>query len=221
MNSKQIAIKYLAPKLDDSKMIFFDLEIFKSVLFWSRESAREFFATQPTKMFLVHYIDDLGLIVDEYLINRALKMYKNALKKRNKLFWSLGSNEKVIAWLVDRWINTFLNLINEKYLNSIDITKIKIDFNEDMCFYSSNIDEIIEFEKLKKLSKKQIKKALRSVWIDTLGDFQLDIDQFNELCKKFNLNALSVLGKQDSLVKLNFGLESAGSHHNKQLFLLF
>jgi hypothetical protein len=122
---------------------------------------------------------------------------------------------------VDRWINTFLNLINEKYLNSIDITKIKIDFNEDMCFYSSNIDEIIEFEKLKKLSKKQIKKALRSVWIDTLGDFQLDIDQFNELCKKFNLNALSVLGKQDSLVKLNFGLESAGSHHNKQLFLLF
>jgi hypothetical protein len=82
MHSKQIAIKYLAPKIKDSKSIFFDLEIFKLVLCWARDSAREFFATQQSKMFLLHYIDDIAPVVDEYLIARTTKMYKNAVKKR-------------------------------------------------------------------------------------------------------------------------------------------
>ena len=80
MNSKQIAIKYIAEKIDDTRMIFADLEIFKLVLSWSRDCAREFFSTQQSKMFLIHYIDDVALIVDEYLIDRANKMYQNELK---------------------------------------------------------------------------------------------------------------------------------------------
>lgn len=82
MYSNQIAIKYLAPKLNDPKEIFLNEEIFELVLFWARESAREFFATQITKMFLVHYVDDIGPIVDEYLFSRAKKIYKDATKKR-------------------------------------------------------------------------------------------------------------------------------------------
>ena len=39
MNSKQIAIKYIAEKIDDTRMIFADLEIFKLVLSWSRDCA--------------------------------------------------------------------------------------------------------------------------------------------------------------------------------------
>lgn len=65
MNSKEIAIKYLAAKIDDTRMIFADLETFKLVLSWARDCAREFFSTQQSKMFLIHYIDDVALIVDE------------------------------------------------------------------------------------------------------------------------------------------------------------
>ena len=86
MYSNQIAIKYLAPKLNDPKEIFLNEEIFELVLFWARESAREFFATQITKMFLVHYVDDIGPIVDEYLFCRAKKMYKDAMKKKEFTF---------------------------------------------------------------------------------------------------------------------------------------
>ena len=193
MNSKQIAIKYIAEKIDDTRMIFADLEIFKLVLSWARDCAREFFSTQQSKMFLIHYIDDVALIVDEYLIDRANKMYQNALKKRNKLFLSLSSSEETISWLIDRWINTFLNLTNEKYLNFVDITKI-ISFDQDAAFYTSNVEEEIEFEKLKRLPPEQIIKALKKVWIDAIYDIEFDYQDFNQLCCQFGFNANEVVG---------------------------
>ena len=195
MNSKQIAIQYLAPKIKDSKTIFFDLEIFKSVLCWARDSAREFFATQQSKMFLLHYIDDIAPVVDEYLISRANKMYKNALKKRNKLFWSLDSREKVIEWIINRYINIFVSIsTNKKYKEYTDITKIRIRFDQDIAFYSSDIEEEIEFEKLKKLPKESIKKALKKVWEDSKYDLDFDYLDFEELCCKFGFNANEVVG---------------------------
>lgn len=116
-------------------------------------------------------------------------MYQNALKKRNKLFLSLSSSEKTISWLIDRWINTFLNLTNEKYLNFVDITKIRISFDQDATFYTSNVEEEIEFEKLKRLPQEQIIKALRDIWDEAIYDFEFDIDDFDELCKKVNLKS--------------------------------
>ena len=195
MNSKHIAIQYLAPKIKDSKTIFFDLEIFKSVLCWARDSAREFFATQQSKMFLLHYIDDIAPVVDEYLISRANKMYKNALKKRNKLFWNLDSREKVIEWIINRYINIFVSIsTNRKYKEYTDITKIRIRFDQDIAFYSSDIEEEIEFEKLKKLPKESIKKALKKVWKDSKYDLDFDYLDFEELCCKFGFNANEVVG---------------------------
>lgn len=67
-------------------MIFFDLKILKSILFWARDCAREFFGTQKSKMFLIHYIDDVGPLVEEYFILRANKMYKNAVNKKEFSF---------------------------------------------------------------------------------------------------------------------------------------
>lgn len=194
MNSKQIAIKFLAPKIEDPKMIFMDKNIFKSILDWARDSAREFFTTQPTKFFLVHYIDDIAPIVDKYLINRVNKMYKDAFKKRNKLFMNLNSSEKTIEWIINRYINVFISLsTNNCYKEYIDITKIKIDLDKNEAYYISDIEEIIDFENLKKLPKKQIKKALQNVWEDSKYDFEFDIEEFDELCQIFNLCSRNVL----------------------------
>ncbi len=220
MNSKQIAIQYLAPKIKDSKTIFFDLEIFKSVLCWARDSAREFFATQQSKMFLLHYIDDIAPVVDEYLISRANKMYKNALKKRNKLFWSLDSREKVIEWIINRYINIFVSIsTNKKYKEYTDITKIRIHFDQDIAFYSSDIEEEIEFEKLKKMPKKLIKKALKKVWEDSKYDLDFDYLDFEELCCEFEFDANEVVGSQTFEEPKFFKHQVNNKHY--QLELLF
>lgn len=213
MNSKQIAIKYLAPKLEDPKDIFLNEEIFKLVLFWARESAREFFATQITKMFLVHYVDDIGPIVDEYLFCRAKKMYKDAMKKKNSLFNSLYSSEKIIIWIISRYINIFISLsTNTKYREYIDIINMRVNFDENIGFYSSNIEEKIELEKIKKLPKKQIKKALQNVWEDSKYDFDFHIDKFDELCKMFSLKSKNVI-KRGTLLELDLTKEQIKSKH--------
>lgn len=202
MNSKEIAIKYLATKIDDPKIIFYDIEIFKSVLFWSREATREFFATKKNKIFLTHYIDDVGSIVDEYLISKNHKMYNDALKKKNKLFYNLYSSEKTIVWLIERWINVFVNLTsNPAYSEYIDISNMKIAFHDDII-YDNDIENILEFEKLQKLSKKRIIKALKKVWDDSKYD-NFDFDDLNQLCEIFQLTKEEVILEKVDLEKID------------------
>ena len=220
MNSKQIAIKYFAPKICDPRMIFNDINIFKSILPWAKDSAKEFFETQTSKMFLTSYVDDVAPIVDEYLINRAAKMYEKAIKSQNKLFSNLCSSEKIVAWIIDRWINTFINLTsNPAYKEYIDISKIKIAFNDEISTTHSNIEDILEFEKLQKLPKEQIIKALKFIWEDGYFDNSLDKDDIDELCKKFDLSIKDVFGTDD-LVKLNLKKEQA-ENGNSQLVIIF
>ena len=219
MNSKQIAVKYLAPRIKDPTMIFRDIKIFQTILPWAKDSAKELFQTQPSKMFLISYIDDVAPIVDEYLINRATKMYEKAIKSQNKLFSNLCSSEKTVAWIIDRWINTFINITsNPAYKEYIDISKIKIAFDEISTSYT-NLEEILEFEKLQKLPQEQIIKALRFIWKEGYFDSSLDVEDIEELCQKFDLNIKDVFGNCD-LVKLNLKKEQTESGHS-QLALVF
>ncbi len=184
MHSKQIAVEYLAQKISNPAMIFKDINIFKSILPWARDSAKEFFETQTSKMFLTSYVDDVAPVVDEYLINRATKMYEKAIKSQNKLFSNLCSSQKTVAWIIDRWINTFINLTsNPAYKEYIDISKIKIAFNDEISATHSNIEDILEFEKLQKLPKEQIIKALKFIWEDGYFDSSLDKEDIEYLCK--------------------------------------
>lgn len=220
MNTKQIAIKYFAPKLEDPKMIFKNLDIFKSVLFWARDSAREFFSTQPSKMFLAYYIDDIAPIVDEYLICRVEKMYQKALQEKNNLSYNLNSSEKIIEWIINRYINTCISLTtNNNYKDYIDIRRIKQSFDDILDSYSSNIDNVIEFERLKRLPKKRLKEALKDVWKDAIYDSDFDIDNFEYLCNEFNLKSKSIL-KKGYLVKLNLKKVQT-KNGNAQLVLVF
>lgn len=220
MHSKQIAVEYLAPKISNPAMIFKDINILKSILPWAKDSAKELFETQTSKMFLTSYIDDVAPIVDEYLINRATKMYEKAIKSQNKLFSNLCSSQKTVAWIIDRWINTFTNLTsNPAYRDYIDISKIQISFYDEISAIDSNIEDIVEFEKLQKLPKKQIIKALRLIWENGYFDNSLNVEDIEDLCKKFDLNIKDVFGTDD-LVKLNLKKERTESGHS-QLVLVF
>ena len=154
------------------------------------------------------------------MLTRKEKMYKKALITKNKLFSNLCSSQKTVSWLIDRWINVFINLTtNRNYRDYIDISKIKIAFNDEISTTHSNIEDILEFEKLQKLPKEQIIKALKFIWEDGYFDNSLDKDDIDELCKKFDLSIKDVFGTDD-LVKLNLKKEQA-ENGNSQLVIIF
>ena len=220
MNSKQIAIKYIGQKINNPKIIFEDLNIFKSILFFSRDAAREYFSTQSSKYFLVDYIDDVAPVVDEYMLVRVEKMYKKAFKTQNRLFENLCSSETTISWLIDRWINVFINLTtNRNYRDYIDISKIKMNFCEDIDASELNIDDILELERVNKFSKKEKIKLLTEVWKQAYYD---DFDEYDMqyLVEKLDLTTDEVFENKGDLIKINLKKEQAESG-NSQLVLIF
>ena len=220
MNSKQIAIKYIGQKINNPKIIFEDLNIFKSILFFSRDAAREYFSTQLSKYFLVDYIDDVAPVVDEYMLVRVEKMYKKAFKTQNRLFENLCSSETTISWLIDRWINVFINLTtNRNYRDYIDISKIKMNFCEDIDASELNIDDILELERVNKFSKKEKIKLLKEVWKQAYYD-DFDVEDMKYLCNKLNLEIDEVFENKGDLIKLNLRKEQVESC-NYQLVLVF
>ena len=220
MNSKQIAIKYIGQKINNPKIIFEDLNIFKSILFFSRDAAREYFSTQLSKYFLVDYIDDVAPVVDEYMLVRVEKMYKKAFKTQNRLFENLCSSETTISWLIDRWINVFINLTtNRNYRDYIDISKIKMNFCEDIDASELNIDDILELERVNKFSKKEKIKLLKEVWKEAIYD-DFDVEDMKYLCNKLNLEIDEVFENKGDLIKLNLRKEQVESC-NYQLVLVF
>ena len=220
MNSKQIAIKYIGQKINNPKIIFEDLNIFKSILFFSRDAAREYFSTQLSKYFLVDYIDDVAPVVDEYMLVRVEKMYKKAFKTQNRLFENLCSSETTISWLIDRWINVFINLTtNRNYRDYIDISKIKMNFFENIDANELNIDDILELERVNKFSKKEKIKFLKEVWKDAIYD-DFDEEDMKYLCNKVDLTIDDVFENKGDLCKLNLKKEQV-LNGGSQLAIVF
>ncbi|MDK2091653.1 hypothetical protein [Aliarcobacter butzleri] len=221
MRAKKIAEELLARQIKISKNILLDINILSEVLFWARESAREYFSSEVNKLFLVSYIDDVAPIVDEYIINKSNKMYEKAIKSQNKLFQNLYSNEKTISWIIDRWINTFLNLTtNPNYRDYIDIKNLKVEFiDENYGFNDDKLELGIEFEKVKKLSKKEKIKLLKEVWKEARYD-DFDEQDMLYLAEKLGLKLNEVFDNCGDLIKLNLKKEQDESG-NSQLVIVF
>ena len=190
MNSKEIAIHYIGQKIKNPKDIFENEELFQDIMFWSRESAKELLNTKNNKRFLVNYIDDVGSIVDEYMTIRRLKMYHNRFEKKNKYCLDQNSSEKIISFIISRWLNVFYNLTsNPKYKDFIDISCIRIPFDETITYHTLNKND-----KDKELDKRLIKKALKKIWEENyISDNNFSFDDFNYLCKKYNFKISEVL----------------------------
>ena len=221
MRAKKIAEELLARQIKISKNILLDINILSEVLFWARESAREYFSSEVNKLFLVSYIDDVAPIVDEYIINKSNKMYEKAIKSQNKLFQNLYSNEKTISWIIDRWFNTFLYLTtNLNYWYYIDIKNLKVEFiDENYGFNDDKLELGIEFEKVKKLSKKEKIKLLKEVWKEARYD-DFDERDMLYLAEKLGLKLNEVFDNCGDLIKLNLKKEQDESG-NSQLVIVF
>lgn len=136
INTKKLIVPLLAKKIKTRSSIFKKRELFEEILFWARECAREFFAARFTRAFLVAYIDDVAMEVDMYMQVRVFDLHKSVKKAISRN--CANSVEKTIAWLIDRWINTFMNLTtNSQYLDYIDIVRLKKEYSlcmqEETC----------------------------------------------------------------------------------------
>ena len=60
---------------------------------------------------------------------------------------------------------------------------------------------------------------MRDIWDEAIYDFEFDIDDFDELCKKVNLKSENILDKSN-LVKLNLKKVQT-KNTNAQLVLVF
>ena len=149
------------------------------------------------------------------------KMYEKAIKSQNKLFQNLYSNEKTISWIIDRWINTFLNLTtNSNYRDYIDIKNLKVEFiDENYGFNDDKLELGIEFEKVKKLSKKEKIKLLKEVWKEARYD-DFDEQDMLYLAEKLGLKLNEVFDNCGDLIKLNLKKEQDESG-NSQLVIVF
>lgn len=78
---------------------------------------------------------------------------------------------------------------------------MKIAFHDDII-YDNDIENILEFEKLQKLSKKRIIKALKKVWDDSKYD-NFDFDDLNQLCEIFQLTKEEVILEKVDLEKID------------------
>lgn len=190
MNSKQIAMYYIGKQVTDPKDIFLNEKLFKDVIFWARESAKELLNTQNNKRFLLNYIDDIGSIIDEYMNIRRLKMFYKKFKKKNKY-----SGEEIISFIICRWLNVFYNLTsNSRYRDFIDISKIRELYQETIIDYElETAKNSIEIERINKLDRKIIQKGLKKVWVDSIRDMDFDILDFQDLCYKFGFSLIDIL----------------------------
>ena len=217
MNSKQIAMYYIGKQVTDPKDVFLNEKLFKDVIFWARESAKDLLNTQNNKRFLISLIDEIGTIVDGYMNIRRLKMFNKKFKKNNKY-----SGEEIISFIIYRWLNVFYNLTsNNKYRDFIDISKIRESYDEETIidYELQTVENELEIERINKLDIKIIKEALKKVWEDSIGDMDFDILDFQDLCFKFGFSPMDILIYDPWIVpKMS---KQATNNSNYQLVLVF
>jgi len=210
MNTKQLTILILKSKVQYINEVF-EQKIYEVILEFSHDAAKEFFVSQHGKRFLASRVDDVAYIVDQ-------NMQKNKVKMHHKVSKKFGKNdvESTIAWLIDRWINTFINLTtNSNYRDYFDLSNI-VDYDDNLIFAESETIDLY-VDDIKKFSRYEIKNALKVVWQDALFDCDFDLYDFKELCEKYNFKTIDILSYELE-EKIKIKIEKNENNHKQMMF---
>lgn len=211
MQTKQLVVKLLSNKVKTIDAIFESEDTFNIIIEFARDAAKEFFATQVNKQFLPNRVDDVAYIVDQNMQKNKAKMHKKLCKK-----FTTSDVESTIAWLIDRWINTFVNLTtNCNYRDYFDISSI-VQFDDNLMFVEHEDNEFF-LDDIKKFDRNEIKKALKVVWQDSILDSNFDLYDFKELCQKYNFSTFDILSYhlED---KIKMVVEINENQHQQMMF---
>jgi len=211
MQIKQLMIKLLSNKVQKTNEIFENENIFTIILEFSRDAAKELFARQHHRRFLISRVDDVAHIVDQNMQKNKAKMHKKISKR-----FGAKDVESTIAWLIDRWINTFVNLTtNVNYCDYIDTSSI-VEFDDNLMFISGENEDFF-VDDIEKFSKDEIKKALKVVWQDALFDSDFDAQDFKDLCSKYNFTTYEILAYELE-EKIKMKAETNENQHQQMMF---
>lgn len=156
MRIDKIIIPLIEKKITDPIKIFEDEELFKEILFWSRECNRERLHRHTRQKDLANKIDDIGPVVDKYLRDVRLKMLTSGKKGKNNLSYKLSSTRLTFIWIMQRWGNVLLNIsTNRNYKSFIDVRSIGHELNNNTGHSQDSLSLIVEEENEREWEKQQ------------------------------------------------------------------
>ena len=131
---------------------------------------------------------------------QASKALKRQLLKTHltgiKRFWNCENIEFATNWLVSRLLNNCTNLAtNKSYSNYMGYEIFKNAVAEGVLSSTDlSVEDMLMTREINKLPREAIKGGLKKVYSDVLFNVNFDLLDFEELCMKFNFDAIEVIG---------------------------
>ncbi len=162
---------------------------------------------------LMHIKDQDSWIYDFYLKEKCINLF---IRTGGFISVQLSDDDlyKIGVVTTIRQINTryffdlqndnimILNKIKSRIVNNIrnyfsPFRKINYTQFNDYLYVTEDLydtfEKIVLEIDLKKIDRETIKIGLKKVWEDAVGDIDFDLQDFEELCKKFGLRTLDIL----------------------------
>ena len=151
-------------------------------------------------------------ILKKQLQKTHLRAIKNFLKCENI--------ENAVSFLIQRLLNNMINITtNKNYKNYINMQENAKYFDEEISDVDQKLEEVLQFEALKKISRCELQKGLKKVWEDSVFDTDFDLQDFEELCLKYAFRVEDIFtDKEIYLLKMRVEQTASGS---SQLVFVF
>ena len=141
----------------------------------------------------IYFADfDYTFSISKFIIKKQLaKSHLTAIKR----FYECKNIDDAIKWLASRLLNNMRNITtNKKY--KLYMQPVFSELNENMVD-SYDVYNKLELENLHKFNGSVIKKGLLEVWKDSKYEMDFDNQDFEELCKKFNIEVTDVIDEEE------------------------
>lgn len=156
----------------------------------------------------------------EWVYSQSCSMLMRSLQKTHlkaiKRFYNNINIQEASKWIVQRLVSNMMNItLNPNYTRYIT-PPIFLDLDD---YVASVGPPLIDIEDLYKVSRTTLIDGLKKVWKEGMCDEDFDQKDFEELCSKFSIDPLEVLGLDFSL-GVNTKVEQTDGGH-QQLVLVF
>lgn len=156
--------------------------------------------------------DSVFFLASKVLKKQLLKTHLRGIKR----FFGCTNTEQAIHWIISRLLNNCQNLSqNRAYSDYVDIETFKNEVYENQSYFMIDF----QHEDLFNLPIEAIKGGLKKTYNDVFIDENFDLEDFEDLCNKFSLNVIDIIG-YDPQERPKMKAELTKSGHS-QLILFF
>lgn len=158
----------------------------------------------------------------DFFYRLSINTLKNQLSKKHlkaiKRFYECENLEIAIKFIIERLLNNMKNLsTNRRYKDFIEIKLVNYEI--DIADEANCIDTLMVYEDLKRISKDEIVSGLKRLWTQSRYDADFELQDIQDLCKKFNIKEADVIKEEELNQPKLVGEQVANGH--SQLTLIF